>query len=413
VYSWVPAEVRAKVLDICREQLAPQGVAYISFNTYPGWHIKGSLRDIMRYHTRQIEEPLVRAKEARRFLSFLAGAEPAPHGGAHALFLRAYAQYSRDHVVVDHEVNLLHDDLGEVNKPLYFHEFAEQLAGHGLRYLADADLSLMLASNLPPAVAEGLRRMVHNTIELEQYMDFLRNRAFRRALVCQEGVRLSLPVEVSRLAGLYVASGAEAETAGLEVGSASVEKFRISSGAALTTNHPVTKAALVHLGEVWPRSVRFDELLAAARGRLDGAAGVDAAEDGRVLAANLLKGYGYSIDLVELHSYAPRFVMGISRRPLGSPVARWQASRGPFVTNLRHELVTMDGLSHHLLPELDGSRDRAALLAMVEELAAQGELLAPAEEGQPASAIPPDRSTLAEILDVKLFQMAHSALLIG
>jgi hypothetical protein len=181
----------------------------------------------------------------------------------------------------------------------------------------------------------------------------------------------------------------------------------------LTTNHPVTKAALVHLAEVWPRCVRFDELLVAARGRLDGAAGVDVAEDGRVLAANLLKGYGYSIDLVELHSYAPRFVMGISRCPLASPVARWQASRQPVVTNLRHEQVTVRGLSRRLLPELDGSRDRAALLAMVEELAAQGELLAPAEEGQPASAIPPDRSTLAGRLDKQLREIARAALLVG
>jgi len=413
VYSWVPAAVRAKILEICREQLAPQGVAYISFNTYPGWHMKGTLRDIMLYHTRGIEEPLAQAKEARRFLSFLAGAEVTPHGGAHALFLRAYAQYSRDHVVVDQEVNLLHDDLGEVNEPQYFHEFADDLAGHGLRYLADADLSLMLASNLPPAVAERLRRIVHSTIELEQYMDFLRNRAFRLALVCHEGVRLSLPVEVSRLAGLYVASGAEAEGDGVDAGSGSAERFRISSGPALTTNHPVTKAAMVRLAEVWPRSLRFDELLAAARVRLDGSAGADLAEDGRALAANLLKGYGYSTDLVEFHSYAPRFVTEVSRYPVASPVARWQAGRSPFVTNMRHELVTMDGLSHHLLPALDGSRDREALLAMVEELAAQGELLAPDEEGQPASTIPPDRSILAEILDVKLYQMAHSALLIG
>jgi methyltransferase-like protein len=300
-----------------------------------------------------------------------------------------------------------------VNEPQYFYRFAEDLSRHDLRYLADADLSLMLASNLPPAVAEGLRQMAHSTVELEQYMDFLRNRAFRRALVCRTGVRLSLPVQVGRLARMYVASPADAEGDGAEVGSDSAARFQIATGAALTTNHPVTKAAMAHLGEIWPRSVRFDELLAVARDRLDGAAGADAAEDGRALAGNLIKGYGYNINLVELHIYAPRFAAEVSRCPVASPVARWQAGRSPFVTNVRHELVTMDGLSHHLLPALDGSRDRTALLAMVEELASQGELLAPDEEDEPTSSVPADRGVLDEILDVKLTQMAQSALLIG
>src|SRR5262245_39050357 len=37
VYSWVSADVRDKILDLCARLLAPQGVAYVSYNTYPGW----------------------------------------------------------------------------------------------------------------------------------------------------------------------------------------------------------------------------------------------------------------------------------------------------------------------------------------------------------------------------------------
>ena len=33
VWSWVPADVREKILTICRDQLSPQGVAYVSYNT--------------------------------------------------------------------------------------------------------------------------------------------------------------------------------------------------------------------------------------------------------------------------------------------------------------------------------------------------------------------------------------------
>src|SRR4051794_13106921 len=38
VFSWVPTEVRDKILDICSKRLTANGVAYVSYNTYPGWH---------------------------------------------------------------------------------------------------------------------------------------------------------------------------------------------------------------------------------------------------------------------------------------------------------------------------------------------------------------------------------------
>ena len=37
VYSWVPPAVQTAILRIASENLAPDGVAYISYNTYPGW----------------------------------------------------------------------------------------------------------------------------------------------------------------------------------------------------------------------------------------------------------------------------------------------------------------------------------------------------------------------------------------
>src|SRR5690606_6614839 len=71
VYSWVPPEIQEKLLAICRQNLAPEGVAYISYNTYPGWNMLGTLRDIMLYHTRHITDPQAQAAEARTFLDFL------------------------------------------------------------------------------------------------------------------------------------------------------------------------------------------------------------------------------------------------------------------------------------------------------------------------------------------------------
>lgn len=51
-------------------------------------------------------------------------------------------------------------------------------------------------------------------------------------------------------------------------------------------------------------------------------------------------------------------------------VARLQARAGATVTNLRHERVDLDEVGLVLLRHLDGSRDRVALLAVLEGLAA-------------------------------------------
>ena len=49
IYSWVPDNVKDKILEICRENLTPNGIAYISYNTYPGWKSREVARDIMLY----------------------------------------------------------------------------------------------------------------------------------------------------------------------------------------------------------------------------------------------------------------------------------------------------------------------------------------------------------------------------
>ncbi len=47
VYSWVPAEVRDRLLAICAEALSPDGDAYVSYNTLPGWALPGGVRNFL------------------------------------------------------------------------------------------------------------------------------------------------------------------------------------------------------------------------------------------------------------------------------------------------------------------------------------------------------------------------------
>src|SRR5262249_40604322 len=87
VYSWVSPEVQDAILRLCRERLAPQGVAYVSYNTYPGWHLRAPVRDLMRYHVRDVAGAQEQIRQARAILDFLARAVPEPEG-VYGLLLR-------------------------------------------------------------------------------------------------------------------------------------------------------------------------------------------------------------------------------------------------------------------------------------------------------------------------------------
>src|SRR4029077_18165109 len=66
VFSWVPAEVQEALLSTFRRLLAPEGVAYMSYNVYPGWKAKEIVRDAMLLASGDSVTPEEKVREARR-----------------------------------------------------------------------------------------------------------------------------------------------------------------------------------------------------------------------------------------------------------------------------------------------------------------------------------------------------------
>ena len=95
IYSWVPPHVREKVLAICRDNLSPQGVAYISYNTFPGWHTILMVRQMMLYHTRHFSDPHERVTEALKFADFLGETVAKTGNAVYGSFLEAYRNWPR------------------------------------------------------------------------------------------------------------------------------------------------------------------------------------------------------------------------------------------------------------------------------------------------------------------------------
>jgi methyltransferase-like protein/2-polyprenyl-3-methyl-5-hydroxy-6-metoxy-1,4-benzoquinol methylase len=354
VYAWVPRDVQDKILSIYAEHLSPNGVGHVSYNTYPGWHFRGMVRDMLVYHSSGFSDPPTRIAAARAMLGFLAhsAGQESPYGRIINAELDLLAKLP--------DYYLFHEHLEPDNQPLYFHEFAERVDAADLQYLGDADPPTMGHFNFPEEVQQILRKLSGDVVQAEQYMDFLRNRTFRQSLLVKRGVQHSRSLTPASLRGLRVASSAQLD--GTPPGAE--HRFRGRTNETLTTKDPVLITALRTLHDSWPGSIGFEDLARVVSGSLD--AGVD--EVGRSLGLSLLRLY-VSSRLIELHTTPPAFVSSVSERPVASPLARLQAINSTDITNLRHEPVRLSDAERVLVAQLDGTRSREDVVAMVTERA--------------------------------------------
>jgi SAM-dependent methyltransferase len=408
VYSWVPADVRDGLLAGMRRSLTPQGVACVSFNTYPGWHMLEALRHMMRYHGRTEDSPQGRAQKGREMIELLISLGDVSHL-PHAAFLPAYQHVVQNyyHTIMKEglrtDSHLLHDELEEVNDPCYFHQFVEHIHQHGLDYVGDTEFSSMIAQGLPEETMNKLRGVIRSSHEMEQYLDFVRNRTFRHALLCHQGQSLAAHMTAPALAKFRfraetrpdlenLPDGAKRPTeeeltgedltgeARLSAPEVAAVKFVAMDGAAITTDHPVSIVALNRMGRTYPRSYSLDELLDLAYRELgesnphmadslqQAAQGQDAAkrsEDGTVLTRTLVSAYSSSSRLVEFVLPGPVVATRIHPRPAVFAWARWQARTRETVSTPFLRRVQLDAFTRFLLVRMDGSRSRADLIQAV------------------------------------------------
>lgn len=405
VYSWVPGEVQEKLLQVCRENLAPSGVAYISYNTYPGWRFRSVIRDMMLYHTRQFAEPQMRITQGRAMLDFMAQsvADDNPYGTILRSELAALRQQP-DYFVY-------HEHLEAANEPVYFFEFAERLGRHGLQYLADSEFSTMPTGNFPQQIAETLARVSNELVRTEQYMDFLRNRSFRHTLVCHRDVVLNRKLMPQNIMSFHVACAAKLEAGGASAQPDQSVTFQMPNGVSYTTSNRLMKAAFLYLCEIWPQSVPFDELVRIAHARRGLVLDENPSPaDTQTLAATILDCYAKSF--VVLRTRKPDFVTTISDRPMASALVRFQAGGGTQVTSQLHEVAFMDVMTRHILQLLDGNHDRTAIVERLAVLVANGAL-----DDWPAIApLRQEKSPhpgLGQVVDLNLAELARMAFLVA
>lgn len=184
IYSWVPDVVKDKILEICHNNLSPKGIALISYNTYPGWKDRGTLRDIFFYaNTYTNELPLLdKVQRGKAILNKLVDCMRTVPTLTNK-FGNIIA--ATDELSQHQDYYLGHEYLEPVNDPVYLHEFVSRLNDHNLSYVGNAALSLSFIGAHNDEIAKTVRELAPDDhIVQEQCLDFLLNSTFRQTILC-------------------------------------------------------------------------------------------------------------------------------------------------------------------------------------------------------------------------------------
>lgn len=374
VYSWVPDDAREAILRICRDHLSPNGLAYVSYNTYPGWHARGMLRSM--------------------FARVVPDGDAADRAGSTRTFLDLLERFVPDtlplHTWLQSEINLLRhysdrylffEHLVEENTPFYFSDFMDRAHAFDLVHVGDAEV----ASGLRRQVGDdGSRAITERTperdslyeahIEAQQMLDHLTLRHFRRSLLTHRSHvdRLVPEFDAERVGSCFVSlekvrtnelGESEIEldvdaADGLEVSLDENGRFVVTSG------DPVPIVAMWTLAGSSRRGMSIDDLVAAVSSQVDGS---EVRRQVHQWALDTFLEGG-----VQLSRWPRPTAYVLPDRPATSRCARWQAAQmRRSVTNLRHEELEIDDLDRVLITSMDGSRDvseivEAGLIALTD-----------------------------------------------
>jgi SAM-dependent methyltransferase len=363
LYSWVPEPVRERILATCREMLNPQGVAYISYNAYPGNHLRDLVRGMMRFHTACFKDPAEKVGQARGLLKFLT--ESTPRNDYYIAAIRG--QFERTLKYQDEA--FFHDDLSEVNQSFYFHEFNSDAERHGLQFVGEASANDLQPGKFNPPVMQRMKELEGAPeVVREQYKDFIRGSAFRQTLLCHKKIALAPDVLIDRVPKLY----ASCDAAPQESSNPEITLFVRPGGAELETTHPLICAALKFLWSKWPGEVSFETLLGAAREAISRQTNARPETDGAETLALALT-QAYRSGFLHMHIAPHPLTNLVSQYPCVSRLARFQLERGETAINQLHVAMNFpDALSRRLVQLADGTRDQETLRRELVEFVGSG-----------------------------------------
>ena len=363
VYSWTPIEVRAIIQSLIAASLAPEGIAYVSYNVLPGWRLKQALRDVLRTSVLHLPDLASKVAGARAVLALLCGWKGEKDVyGSNLRLLAARLEAQPDFY-------LAHEYLEDNNEPQTFTEFVKEAERAGLAYLGDLDLWMTLPENFEPEV----RRLLNETcggalLPTEQMIDVLLGREFRRSLLVHEALapRVSRELDSSRIEDLNFLGRLVLDEAS---SSPNVWTFLGRDDRKLSVSTPWARAALEALSRASPATMTLDDLVQACN-----ASSPESPRESRDMIARLLF-MTLTGGLIDARVDPVCAASTIEPQPCAPRHCRIDALAGESaVATLTHEPYFVNDSERFLLPLLDRTRDRGALVSALLERVAEGGL---------------------------------------
>ncbi|ABV75453.1 hypothetical protein A1C_06100 [Rickettsia akari str. Hartford] len=406
VISWVPKTVRDKIFEVCNKNLTSNGIAYISYNTLPGWNMVRTIRDMMMYHSSAFANVRDRIAQSRLLLEFVKDSlENSKTPYAEVLKTESGLLAKQ----TDHY--LRHDHLEEENAQFYFHEFMNEARKHNLQYLADCNLSTMYLGNMPLKVVEKLKE-VNDIVRTEQYMDFITNRRFRTTLLCHSDVKINRNINNDDITKFNMIFNIVPEKPLKEVDMNNASenlKFFLNGNqdSNLTTSSPYMKAILYTFSENLNNPLSFEKITAEANKKLHN---TKLNEIKAELLNNAMKLVlqGYISITNQKHRNNPEL-----DRPKTTKMVIHQATNTPsmWVTNLKHEPIGVNFFEKFALRYMDGKHDKKAIIDAILGHVEKGELTL-SKEGQKVENKEEIRKALGSLFTPMIEKFSSNALLV-
>src|SRR3954453_5834133 len=219
LYAWAAEPLREAVLEACRAHLAPDGIAYLSYNAHPGGHLREMLREMAQFHARGLTDARAQAERARGLFALL---DRFGEAGGGALFSRVLGE--EVHALSEApEPSLVHDLLAATFVPSWFADFAAGAAapapatrapphsrppprGKGLASVADAIPGASRQAPWTEAVETFVAEAAgDDPIWREQVFALVVLRRFRHSLLCHDALAPAATPDPAAVPRLFVA----------------------------------------------------------------------------------------------------------------------------------------------------------------------------------------------------------------
>ena len=352
VFSWVTASARTKMFEMIKSCLAPGGIAYVSYNCYPGWHAIEGLRNLLTDHSAGAKDDATRLRSVRNLMRMLeqgieAGALPTL-----AHYLPAIKS-SRN----DPDWYLFHDLISKYNQPCYFSQFMKRAENHGMRFVGESDPFQMVPGQLPAAIRDQLPAGI-NPVTLGQSIDHFTNAKFRQTLLTHDDNLANKLTASQRVQGLHVRSKlmrTDSEMPSREMLNAETVLFK--GPFSFNARGATEIAALSIAADQGQLPIGLEALQQKTQAMLEGNGSevTDPATISKTVSDLTAK-------LVSLGGFIPysegaMTAAPLSKTPKMSPLAIYMARNDfQWVNSVAHHSVGVDKTSRFILSRLDGTQ---------------------------------------------------------